>query len=102
MPANVALPCICGLSFAIKLHERAEQDRIFGRRDAVVAFERSSYLSRQIGPAGCQVRIHRIAKVPGALSSVCKINEALQIATAAMPGRNHSKRTICLTDNVKP
>jgi hypothetical protein len=53
MPANGALSCICGVTFAVKLHKRAEQNRIFSRRDAVVALERRFCLARHICPAGC-------------------------------------------------
>src|SRR5271163_1941058 len=98
MSADLALSGVCGLAFAVELHERACENRILLRRDAVIALERCLRLARHIGAAGCQVRIHRIAEVLRASSSVCEIRDTFQIATAAVSRRNHTKRPVGLAD----
>ena len=47
--------------FAVKLHERAEENRVFPRCDAVIAFERGFRFARPISPAVRQFQKDHIA-----------------------------------------
>src|ERR1700677_5028 len=102
MPPDSALPGVCGLAFAVKLYERAEENGVFFRCNAVIAFERGFRFARHIGPAGRQFRIHRIAEVLRAPSPVGEIRHAVQIATAAVTGGNGAKRPVGFANDVKP
>ena len=102
MPANLALSGVCGLAFAVKLNERADQSRVLFRRDAVIAFERRNRLGGDIGSSGCQFRIHCITEVLRASFSVCEICDAFQIETAAVTRRNRTKRSVGFADNIEP
>src|SRR5207244_4961010 len=84
MPADVTLPGIGGLSLAVKLNERAHQDGILFRGAAVITLEQGSRLGRQIGAAGRQIRIQRIAEILRAFLSVSEVRGALDVAAAAM------------------
>src|ERR1700761_1254506 len=102
MSADGALSGVGGLAFAIKLNERAYQNRILFRRDTIIAFERRLRLTCHVGASSRQVRIHRIAKVLRALSSVLEIRDTPQMATAAVTRGNRAKRPFSFTNDVKP
>src|SRR6516165_1001861 len=99
MPADGAWSRICGFAFAVELHERAAESHVFSRAVAIIALERGYRLGRYIGATSRQFGIHRIAEVLHAFNSVCKIRDALQAATIAVPRRNRAKRPLGFADN---
>jgi hypothetical protein len=102
MSTDGARSGVGGLAFAIELNKRARQGRILFRRHTIIAFERRFRLTCHVGAAGRQVRIHGIAKILRALSAICEISNTLQIATAAVPCGNRTKRPVGFANNVKP
>ena len=101
MSTDDALSGIGGLALAIKLNERAHQDGILFRGVTIIAFERGFRLSCHVTAAGRQLRIQRIAEIPGTLSSVGEIHDTLQIAATAVTCGNRMERPFTFADNVK-
>ena len=93
MSADLALSGVRDSAFAVKLNERANQNRVLFCRGAVIAFERRFRLGGYIGPTGRQSRIQRIAEVLRAPLSVGEIRNTLQIAAAAVTRRNRTERS---------
>src|SRR6185436_10532820 len=101
MAADRAVPGVGGLTFAVELNEAALEHRILLRRSAVVALEGRLRLARHIVPAGRQVGILGVAKILRALPAVREICDALQVAAAAVTGRNRPERPVGFADDVE-
>ena len=69
MPADQTFSGICGVVFALKLQEGA-QERFQLTRSAKISFERRSRLGRHIAPARGQFGPFRIAEILGASPSI--------------------------------
>src|SRR5581483_4198493 len=101
MSADLAPSGVRGVAFAVKLNERAYEDRVLVRGGAVIAFEGGFRLSGYVGPAGHQERVQRIAEVLRAPLSVAKIRDTLEIAAATVTRRKRTKRPAGFADDVK-
>src|SRR6476620_10103706 len=92
---------ICRFALTVELYERAAEAHVFSCRVAIIAFEGRDRFFRHIGPAGRQLRIHRIAEILRAIYAVGEIRDALQVATAAMPRWDRAKRAVVFANNIE-
>ena len=101
MAADFALSRGGCFALAVKLDECALEHRVLLGRNAVVTLERRLLFASDVGAAGGEVGIYRVAKILHAGAPVGKIDRAFQVAPAAMAHWHSTERLAAFTNCIE-